>query len=804
MASTRSARAFLSTRSSDSNGSDSSDPKLAKKKTKLRDAPNDSGVMDDCEAAYLHRMERLARMGLSHSNIQDTRATAGLRSNSADRSFAASTRRRSADLYEQDTAAHQERDRDRDRAARIVAKLESAVKSGDADAVTKLLECLSSSEHALVNSRGNDGKPPLMVAAGLGRLQVVRALLTGRHRSKVNLDAQSSRDGRTALHAAVEHGHYDVVKFLLLQGARANKQDDDQRTAAAYAQRAGDSAMVALVKVGDIRRKLFDAAQRGEESRVSELLGAGHHLTNDGAQSRRASATRELDRRNSFVTSSAMRFATNLWQDAMDNSLLLAAKGGQLNCVGLLVERGADIDSAAPSSGRSALHLAVMGDHLEVVQYLLEQGADTTVVDNEGRSVKDEARKASNRSMIRLLSGSEGNQSSSRGDDMRRPLNRRGSSVSWAPEVMTREGDVDTCDYSSPVPGSIASTNPSSTLTPTDHSSSTASSTTSSSSPRAKKVPSNLWDDPLILTSRIPLDKLEIGDAMSRGAFGDVYRGWYRGEAVAIKRLHPSINRDMTHIDAFLTEIKLMASMNHPQIVRFVGVAWDSLSEMSAVSELMAGGDLGTMLQDLRAEGAPRGFRQHPVKLKLAAEVAHALTYLHSMAPAILHRDLKSRNILLTADRRSAKLTDFGTSRETAEMTLTAGIGTSLWMAPEVIMGERYGPKADIFSLGVVFSELATHELPYAHEMERESGRPLSIAAVLHKVTSGTLDLDFAELDDENVLTNGDTLSASAAREVVSLARSCVKLDAAARPTAAHVAYVLRKLLPPRSLSDEP
>ncbi|KAG6953804.1 hypothetical protein JG688_00012639 [Phytophthora aleatoria] len=73
-----------------------------------------------------------------------------------------------------------------------------------------------------------------------------------------------------------------------------------------------------------------------------------------------------------------------------------------------------------------------------------------------------------------------------------------------------------------------------------------------------------------------------------------------------------------------------------------------------------------------------------------------------------------SRNILLT-ESLDAKLTDFGASRIRSDATMTAGVGSSLWMAPEVMMGKRYGEKADVFSLGVVISEQDTHELPYFH-----------------------------------------------------------------------------------------
>lgn len=88
----------------------------------------------------------------------------------------------------------------------------------------------------------------------------------------------------------------------------------------------------------------------------------------------------------------------------------------------------------------------------------------------------------------------------------------------------------------------------------------------------------------------------------------------------------------------------------------------------------MEGGDLRTLLIKYYENDHPRGF--DPAKIKMALQVAHALTYLHSLDPVVLHRDLKSRNILLT-DSLDAKITDFGASRERSDKTMTAGVGTS-------------------------------------------------------------------------------------------------------------------------------
>ncbi|RLN70563.1 hypothetical protein BBJ28_00019101 [Nothophytophthora sp. Chile5] len=287
----------------------------------------------------------------------------------------------------------------------------------------------------------------------------------------------------------------------------------------------------------------------------------------------------------------------------------------------------------------------------------------------------------------------------------------------------------------------------------------------------------SLWDDPVIVAARIPIDRVELGELLSRGGFGEVYRGRYREQNVAIKTLLPSTRKDMSHIEAFLAEIKLMASMEHPQIVQFVGVAWESLSELYAVSEFMEGGDLRTLLIDYHNDGHPLGF--DPLKIKMALQVAHALTYLHSLDPVVLHRDLKSRNILLT-EALDAKVTDFGASRQRSDKTMTAGVGTSFWMAPEVIMGDKYGEKADVFSLGVVLSELDTHELPYSHAKENsDTGRPLPDTAVLQLLLLGKLQVRFSGVGPE---------------EMTQLAQQCLQMEPNDRPTAAEVLYRLHTI----------
>lgn len=283
-----------------------------------------------------------------------------------------------------------------------------------------------------------------------------------------------------------------------------------------------------------------------------------------------------------------------------------------------------------------------------------------------------------------------------------------------------------------------------------------------------------IWEDPLIIAARVPFGRIKIGDLLGKGAYGEVYRGKFHNQQVAIKRLLPDTRKNMTHIESFLTEIKLLASLEHPHVVQFVGVAWDSLLDLMCLTEFMDGGDLRSLLMHYEDTNHEEGFDLE--KTGIALEVAHALTYLHSLKPMVLHRDLKSRNILLT-NSLQAKLTDFGISRAWTDRTMTAGVGSMLWMAPEVMMGTHYDEKADVFSLGVVMSELDTHQLPYSNTKDARSGALLPGMAVLQLVSSGRLTV---KLSDKLIPS------------MRALIEKCVSVNPEDRPTAAQVLYELQ------------
>ncbi|KAH0486999.1 MAG: hypothetical protein KVP17_003354 [Porospora cf. gigantea B] len=183
-------------------------------------------------------------------------------------------------------------------------------------------------------------------------------------------------------------------------------------------------------------------------------------------------------------------------------------------------------------------------------------------------------------------------------------------------------------------------------------------------------------------------------EKLGHGATADVYRGTWRGTEVAVKNLKTTNSDQMAHL---LRELAIMVRLRHPNIVLLMGCSY---SPLSVVTECCRGGTLFSLLHPKDGPSPRLGL---PLKRKIALDVALGCLYLHSLEPKIIHRDLKSLNILLTdhvaahtkPDSVSAKVADFGLSRNLrAECTHEGGpAGTYHWMAPEVLQGGKYDEK---------------------------------------------------------------------------------------------------------------
>ncbi|KAM3344257.1 serine/threonine-protein kinase STY46 isoform X1 [Capsicum galapagoense] len=198
---------------------------------------------------------------------------------------------------------------------------------------------------------------------------------------------------------------------------------------------------------------------------------------------------------------------------------------------------------------------------------------------------------------------------------------------------------------------------------------------------------------------------LKFGNKIASGSYGDLYKGTYCSQEVAIKifkseRLNTELQKE------FAQEVYIMRKVRHKNVVQFIG-ACTKPPNLCIVTEYMSGGSVYDYLHK------QKGSFKLPTLLKVAIDVSKGMNYLHQNN--IIHRDLKAANLLMD-ENEVVKVADFGVARVKAQTgVMTAETGTYRWMAPEVIEHKPYDHKADIFSFGVLLWELMTGKLPYEY-----------------------------------------------------------------------------------------
>jgi hypothetical protein len=203
----------------------------------------------------------------------------------------------------------------------------------------------------------------------------------------------------------------------------------------------------------------------------------------------------------------------------------------------------------------------------------------------------------------------------------------------------------------------------------------------------------------------IDISLLKFENKVASGSFGDLYKGSYCSQEVAIKVLKPErVNLDM--LREFSQEVFIMRKIRHKNVVQFLG-ACTRTPNLCIVTEFMAKGSVYNFLHK------QKGVFKLSTLLKVAIDVSKGMNYLHQNN--IIHRDLKTANLLMD-ENEVVKVADFGVSRVQAQSgVMTAETGTYRWMAPEVIEHKPYDHKADVFSYAIVLWELLTGELPYSY-----------------------------------------------------------------------------------------
>mmetsp|Transcript_107707 Transcript_107707/g.286715 ORF Transcript_107707/g.286715 Transcript_107707/m.286715 type:complete len:298 (-) Transcript_107707:179-1072(-) len=245
---------------------------------------------------------------------------------------------------------------------------------------------------------------------------------------------------------------------------------------------------------------------------------------------------------------------------------------------------------------------------------------------------------------------------------------------------------------------------------------------------------------------------IDLLEQIGEGTTATVYMARLRGRVVAVKEI--SALQEEVHgsiVKAVQRELRVLSRVSHPNILNFIGVVEHS-GPLRLVLEFCAGGSLFELLHN--CWDIPLSWKQQ--RLKFLQDTSMAAAYLHGLDPPIIHRDMKSLNLMLLEPVTNqfivphVKLADFGLARFQEARAMTQGVGTKHWTAPEVLVGTDYTDKADVFSFAMVAYEVVCRHVPFERidpttvaRMTRDGKRPdlTDSAIVPADVPEGLLDL---------------------------------------------------------------
>lgn len=208
----------------------------------------------------------------------------------------------------------------------------------------------------------------------------------------------------------------------------------------------------------------------------------------------------------------------------------------------------------------------------------------------------------------------------------------------------------------------------------------------------------NIYNIPGIIWYWIIMKYLLLIKYWIGGGIGVIHKGYYHNEPVAIKTLfNPKVTNEVKQ--EYLDELLIMSKVNHSNIVKFIGACMTP-PNLCFVMEL-CDKSVFEMLHVFK-----ENITENEI-IKIALDIGYAMEYLHSLKPIIIHRDLKSHNVLKDFNG-NYKLCDFG-----LVMVKNNNSGTPAYMPPELLLNKSFNKSVDVYSYGIFLNELLTQEIPF-------------------------------------------------------------------------------------------
>ncbi|KAJ8426696.1 hypothetical protein Cgig2_016846 [Carnegiea gigantea] len=275
---------------------------------------------------------------------------------------------------------------------------------------------------------------------------------------------------------------------------------------------------------------------------------------------------------------------------------------------------------------------------------------------------------------------------------------------------------------------------------------------------------------------------------IGEGSYGRVYYGVLKnGHAAAIKKLDASKQPD----DEFLAQVSMVSRLKHENLVELLGYCVDGNQRILAY-EFASNGSLHDILHGRKGvKGAQPGpALSWTQRVKIAVGSAKGLEYLHEKAdPPIIHRDIKSSNVLLFDDD-VARIADFDLSNQAPDMAArlhsTRVLGTFGYHAPEYAMTGQLNAKSDVYSFGVVLLELLTGRKPVDHTLPR--GQQSLVTWATPKLSEDKV----KQCVDPRL---NEDYPPKAVAKMAAVAALCVQYEADFRPNMSIVVKALQPLL---------